>query len=203
MNSIINRLLGMVLGEVNEKVWSTTSEGNLSKPIADKIKLYKNGFKTNAIWTNSTYDMLAIIASLDLLKDNKLKSLFRISDQYSLQIEYGVNAFSKEATTSALAKMKFDYKNLQVLKEYCEGIDRAAKLLVAKQTALGITNTSNILFEKAGYDQVRLLYQKITTVLDRRLRLLEIIIKSNTDVLRFHKRQPNVMQPSSQSFRHR
>ena len=193
MNKATYKLLEKVLGEVGDKVWSINVEGNVPKTIADRVKKYQaRTFKD--LWANASYDMLALIACLDLLMENKIKHLSRTNDQVSLQLAYGVNAFSKEATQEALEKMHKDHNELKGLQEYCKAAEKAALILVVKQTSLGPMNASSIGFEKAAYDHFRLLNQKIKTALDRRLRLLEMIIKGNEKVLRAHKSWPQNRQ---------
>lgn len=193
MNMLIYKLLANVLGEVKDKAWSVGVEGHAPKPIAERVKKYQSEMFRN-LWSNASYDMLSLIACLELMIENRIQPLFRVVDQVSLQLEYGVNAFSQAATESALARMQKDLAKLRQLKHYCEAIDKAALSLVVKQTSLGPLNASSIGFEKAGYDHIRLLNQKIKGALNKRLQLLEQITTMNEKILKSHRNWMQMQQ---------
>lgn len=186
MSKGIYKLLEKVLSEVGDQVWSISVESHAPKPVDDRVKKYKSRIYKE-VWANASYDLLALIACLDLLMENKVKNLSRTTDQVTLQMTYGVNAFSREATEEALQNMQKDQREFKTMQEYCMAADKAALMLVVKQASLGPLNASSIGFEKAGYDHFRRLNQKIKSALDRRLRLLELIITSNKKVLSAHK----------------
>ena len=180
---LILKLCGKLIDEIRNKSTNNVTKGKLPPDVRRKVDSYNI---TMHPWSMADGDILALVAVAELMWERGIAALDR-KDENALQMEFGVNSLSKEATRLALSRMQEATKQVEGMRAQCEAMPALAKVIAGKSLLGGPANASQIAFDKMAAERVAKQCKTNLDALDRILRRLKAVTSVTEETVRVHQ----------------